>query len=102
ARDDSYAREQCGEDGRPTNLGTRHAAPANEDRKLYHSAALIRPQANLTPELPAGSVLKSSTFSWTTTAFPMIEFGPLRSSFPFHSRCPLPEASASTLPKSPT
>src|SRR5207302_7450428 len=28
--------------------------------------------------------------------FSMIEFGPLRSSFPFHSRCPLPEASAST------
>src|SRR6266567_3930724 len=101
ACDDSYARGRCGENGRPNYLGTRHTALANEDRQLSQSAALITPQANLAPELPAGSVFKSSSFSCTITDFPMIEFGPLRSSFPFQLRCPLPEASASILPKSP-
>src|ERR1700736_2259363 len=66
----------------------------------YYFAASMTPHAKRAPELPAGSVFKSSAFSCTTTDFPMIEFGPLRSSFPFQTRCPLPEASTSMLPKS--
>src|ERR1041384_4388691 len=67
----------------------------------FQSAAVIAPHAIRAPEFPDGSVFKSSSFSCTTTDLPMIESFPLRLSFPFQSRCALPEASASMLPRSP-
>src|ERR1700737_2044533 len=86
---------------RPANFTQRHQLHVDPAKRPKSYCSLITPQAIRAPELPAGSVFKSSSFSCTTRDFPMIESLPLRLSFPVQFNGALPEASASILPRSP-
>src|ERR1700736_3741147 len=86
---------------RPANFTQRHQLHVDPAKRPKSYSSLMTPQAIRAPELPAGSVFKSSSFSCTTTDFPMIESLPLKLSFPVQFSRALPEPSASILPRSP-
>ncbi len=55
------------------NSGRRMKARASR----FYFAIPTTPHATRAPAAPVGCVLRSSSFSWTTTPRPMIEFFPL-------------------------